>query len=352
MVRAVRGATTVENNTSEEILRETEILLKEMVEVNNIDKNDIISVFFTVTQDLDAVFPAVAARKIGWENVALMCSNEMAVRNSLDKCIRVLLHFNTDKANSELKYIYLKNARRLRPDLFRDEFNAPDKQKKDRINIAIDGPAGAGKSTIAKHVSKILGIIYLDTGAMYRAFALKAIRTGIDTKDHEKLSELSRTIDIKIKYEGSEQKIILDGNDVSGEIRTPEVSLGASDVAVVPAVRMKLVELQREIALENDVVMDGRDIGTYVLPNASNKFFLTASLEERVNRRFGELEEKGNKIPLDEVRKDMEYRDKNDSSRAFAPLSKADDAVLLDTSDLSISQVAEKIMGYINMAGR
>lgn len=219
-----------------------------------------------------------------------------------------------------------------------------------RVNIAIDGPAGAGKSTIAKYISRTLGIIYLDTGAMYRTVALKALRAGVDTKDAEKLAELVSSIDIKITHTGSEQRIFLDGSDVSGDIRTPEVSIGASDVAVVPAVRLKMVELQREIAQNNDVVMDGRDIGTYVLPRAGYKFYLTASLEERAKRRYRELQEKGaSGISYDGVRKDIEYRDKNDSTRAFAPLSKAEDAVEIDTSDMAIHEVSEKILSYIKI---
>ena len=220
-----------------------------------------------------------------------------------------------------------------------------------KVNIAIDGPAGAGKSTIAKYISKTLGIIYLDTGAMYRTVALKAMRSGVDAKDAEKLAELVSCIDIKITHSGSEQHIFLDGADVSKDIRTPEVSLGASNVAVVPAVRLKLVELQREIAKNNDVVMDGRDIGTYVLPQAGHKFFLTASLDERAKRRYRELQEKGmSDASFEEVRKDIEYRDINDSTRAFAPLSKAADAVEVDTSDMSIDQVIEKILSYIKMS--
>lgn len=216
------------------------------------------------------------------------------------------------------------------------------------INISIDGPAGAGKSTVAKHISKNLGIIYLDTGAMYRAVALKAIKSGIDTSDAKALEALVRSIDIKVDYKGDEQRIFLDGSDVSQLIRTPEVSLGASDVSAIPAVRIKLVELQREIAKTNDVVMDGRDIGTYVLPDANYKFYLTASLDVRAKRRYNELLEKGAlDTKYEDVLKDISYRDKNDSSRAFAPLAKAFDAVEIDTTDLSFEQVLETILSYI-----
>lgn len=217
-----------------------------------------------------------------------------------------------------------------------------------KVNIAIDGPAGAGKSTIAKIISKSLGIIYLDTGAMYRTVALKAINEGIDTLDKVKLARIVENIDIKIKYTGDVQHIYLDGEDVSTRIRTPEISIGASNVAVVPEVRIKMVQIQRDIASMNDVVMDGRDIGSYVLPKAELKIFLTASVEERAKRRYNELIEKGNSsISLDEVKKDIEYRDNNDSSRDFAPLIKADDAIEVDTTSLSIEDVAKKIMSYI-----
>lgn len=215
------------------------------------------------------------------------------------------------------------------------------------INIAIDGPAGAGKSTVAKAVSKELGIIYLDTGAMYRTVALKAILSGIDTKDEAGLAELVKDIDIRIEYERSEQRIFLDGNDVTENIRTADVSIGASNVAVIPAVRLKMVELQREIAAQNDVVMDGRDIGTYVLPDARYKFFLTASLEERAKRRYDEMIGKGMSAAIDEVQKDIAYRDKNDSTRAFAPLSKAQDAFEIDTTHLNPTEVIETILSCI-----
>ena len=216
------------------------------------------------------------------------------------------------------------------------------------ITIAIDGPAGAGKSTIAKILSKSLGITYLDTGAMYRTVALKAIREGINTRDEASLEKLVSDIDIKIEYHENEQHIFLDGEDVSGKIRTPEVSKGASDVSAVKAVRIRMVELQREIAAGQSVVMDGRDIGTFVLPDAKYKFFLNASLEERARRRYKEQIEKGIKdITLEDVMRDIEYRDKNDSSRDFAPLAKAEDAIEIDTTDMTVQQVVEKILSII-----
>ncbi|NSW90445.1 MAG: (d)CMP kinase [Firmicutes bacterium] len=216
------------------------------------------------------------------------------------------------------------------------------------INVAIDGPAGAGKSTIAKIIAEILGIVYLDTGAMYRTVAVKAIREGIDTKDRDKLSELVKNIDMEMIFEGNEQHMILDKEDVSKLIRSPEISVEASNVAVIPEVRLKMTELQREFASRNSVVMEGRDIGTYVLPDAKVKIFLTASIEERAKRKYSQLIAKGiTHISLEEIRKEIEYRDRNDSSREFAPLMKAKDAIEIDTTNLTIGQVADKILNYI-----
>jgi cytidylate kinase len=216
-----------------------------------------------------------------------------------------------------------------------------------RITIAIDGPAGAGKSTIAKYISQTLGITYLDTGAMYRAVALKAIREGVDTRDREKMALLVKNICIRIDFSEGEQRVFLDNEDVSEKIRSAQVSQGASDVATIPEVRLKMVELQRAIAKGKSVVMDGRDIGTYVLPDSEIKIFLTASLEERTRRRYMEQVSKGMDVSLDEVRKGIEYRDKNDSSRDFAPLAKARDAIEIDTTHMTVEEVARKIMGFI-----
>jgi len=195
---------------------------------------------------------------------------------------------------------------------------------------------------MAKIVAKKLGIMYLDTGAMYRAVALKAIKSGIDTKDGDALAEMVKDIDLRIVYENGAQKVLLDGEDVTEEIRTPAVTVGSSDVAVNPAVREKMVELQQKIAKENSVVMDGRDIGTHVLPNADVKIFLTASIEERAKRRYEELREKGMlKQTFEELKKEMEYRDINDSTRSHSPLKKADDAILLDTTGFSLEEAAK-----------
>ncbi|EGD48747.1 cytidylate kinase [Ruminiclostridium papyrosolvens DSM 2782] len=213
-------------------------------------------------------------------------------------------------------------------------------------SIAIDGPAGAGKSTIAKKVSAELGFIYLDTGAMYRAVALKAIESGVDTKSREGIIRIIDNINIAITHDNNSQKIFLDGSDVSEDIRTGEVSAGAANVAAIKEVRLKMVELQRKIAGEKDVVMDGRDIGSYVLPNANLKIFLTADINERAKRRYEELALKGQQVNLDEVKEDMQNRDNSDMSRAFAPLKKVPDAVEIDSTSMTIEDVAEKILYF------
>ncbi len=215
-----------------------------------------------------------------------------------------------------------------------------------KFNVAIDGPAGAGKSSISKAVAKKLGCIYVDTGAMYRACALYAILNNIPiTADglENRLDEIK----IGIKYSSLGQRIFLGGVDVSERIREPDVSIGASDIAVIPAVRLKLVDMQRELAKENSVVMDGRDIGTYVLPDAEVKIFLTASVDERARRRVLEMKEKGLEADFESVKKDMQYRDKNDSEREFAPLKQAEDAVLLDTTDLDFDAVVAAVTDII-----
>ena len=217
-----------------------------------------------------------------------------------------------------------------------------------RINIAIDGPAGAGKSSISKAVAKRLGIIYVDTGAMYRACALYAIKNGIPVNE-ENLKDRLDDIKIELKYTDEGQRIFLGGDDVSEEIRKPEVSIGASDIATIPVVRLKLVDMQREIAANNSVIMDGRDIGTYVLPNADVKIYLTASVEERARRRVLEMKEKGMEADFEEVKRDIAYRDKNDSERVFAPLRQAEDATLLDTTELSFDEVIEKVLDLVKI---
>ena len=213
--------------------------------------------------------------------------------------------------------------------------------------IAIDGPAGAGKSTISKKVASSLGYVYIDTGAMYRTVGLKAVSCGIDTKDEEGVTSILRAIDIDIRHEGVEQHIYLDGENVSDKIRTPEISMAASNVSAIPAVRVAMVDMQRKLAENHDVVMDGRDIGSHVLPDAQIKIFLTASPEARAKRRYNELIQKGENVSFEEVYTDMVQRDKNDSTRAVSPLVIADGATVIDTSDLNLEQSVEAVISHI-----
>lgn len=212
------------------------------------------------------------------------------------------------------------------------------------VKIALDGPAGAGKSTVAKAVAEKLGIVYIDTGAMYRTAALYMIRQGIDIKnEREKLIQNLDGIKMDIIHSENGQQMILGDEDVSDKIRTEEVSMGASDIAVIPEVRLKLVEMQRCLAKSKSVIMDGRDIGTYVLPDAELKIYLTATPECRAKRRYLEQQERGIKCNFDDILSDIIKRDKNDSEREFAPLKCADDAVYLDSTEMTREEVIEKI---------
>jgi cytidylate kinase len=219
-----------------------------------------------------------------------------------------------------------------------------------RLNIAIDGPAGAGKSTIAKALAAEMNIRYLDTGAMYRAMAVCALRAGVDPRDAETVARILPQSDVQVRYdEKNQQRVYLNGEDVTGELRTPSVSRGASDIAVHPAVRVKLVELQRQVARDNDVVMDGRDIGTYVLPDTPYKFYVDASPRERAKRRLLELQQKGQApdTTVEQMEREILARDATDSSREFAPLRRADDAIYIDTTDMSIEQAIAAVRGHI-----
>ena len=211
------------------------------------------------------------------------------------------------------------------------------------MNIAIDGPAGAGKSTIAKLVAKELEFLYVDTGAMYRSIALYLLENEVDYNDEEQFLAALDQINIEIKYVDGAQRMILNGRDVSDLIRREEVGNAASTTSALKPVRAKLLNLQRDIAAANDVIMDGRDIGTNILPNAELKIYLTASVEVRAERRYKELVEKGETPDLEEVKKGIEQRDYQDMNRDIAPLRQAEDAVLVDTSDMTIDEVVARI---------
>ncbi len=211
-------------------------------------------------------------------------------------------------------------------------------------NIAIDGPAGAGKSTIAKKAAKKLDFIYVDTGAMYRAIALYFIRNGVAADDEKTISGKCSDINVSIDYVDGVQQVILNGENVNDYIRTEQVSMMTSSVSKYPAVREKLLNLQRQLATEKNVIMDGRDIGTCVLPDAKTKIFLTASAGERARRRYKEQVERGIECDIKQIEKDIIARDEQDMNREIAPLKQAEDAVLIDSSDMSIEQVVDAII--------
>ncbi len=215
------------------------------------------------------------------------------------------------------------------------------------IRIALDGPSGSGKSTVAKRLSSKLDILYLDTGAMYRAVALKTLSLGIDTFDENGVSTFINDIDLKIEYVDGTQHTILDGEDVSEKIREPHVSMAASNVSSLKCVRLKMVDMQRTIASKMSCVLDGRDIGSYVLPNADYKFYITASVDVRADRRFKELTLKGHKVDFEQLKNEIEQRDYNDKNRDFSPLVQAEDAILIDTSFMNVEQVVGKVLSII-----
>ena len=215
------------------------------------------------------------------------------------------------------------------------------------INIAIDGPAGAGKSTIAKTVSRELGFIYVDTGALYRAVGLNALKLGKNTKSEEEVIPTLEGLNVSLRFVDGEQRVFLGEEDVSTAIRQNEVSMAASNVSAIPKVREFLFDLQRSIAKSNNCLMDGRDIGTVVLPDAQIKIYLTASAEARADRRYKELIEKGQQVNYDEILREIELRDYQDTHREIAPLKKAEDAVLVDTTKLTLEESIEYILNVI-----
>lgn len=325
-MKAIRGAVTVENDTAEEIKDSVKELLLKIKQDNSLNPDDIICIMFSSTADLHSFYPAKAAREAGFYSCALYSSLEPDIDGSLSKCIRVMLLVDIDNTP---RHVYLKEAVNLRKDISR------------KLNIAVDGPASSGKSTVSKIIAEKFDILYLDTGAMYRACALACVKSCIDCHNEEAVKNLLRRTSIGVRYENGMQLTMLNGMDVTEEIRTPVISMMASAVSVHEFVRLKMVHLQRKIASCNSCVLDGRDIGTNVLPNADFKFFLTASPEVRAERRTKENEVKGIKQPYDEVLKDILKRDEQDKTRKFAPLVRAKDAVLVDTSKLTVDEVVE-----------
>ncbi len=320
----IRGATTIASDEKEEIRRAVKELLEQIENRNGLNRDEIVSVVFSSTSDIHSYYPAKAAREAGFSGCSLFSAAEPEIDGGLPLCIRAMLFV---EKNLVPRHVYLRGAKVLRRDLT------------DILNIAIDGPAGSGKSTVAKRIAADLHILYLDTGAMYRACALKALEAGADTENEAELMDLFREMKLDIEYENGVQKTILDGKDVSEEIRMPKVSMAASVVSRHASVRMHMVEKQREIAGKMSCVLDGRDIGTYVLPDADFKFYLTASPEVRARRRYNEMVKKGLTVDFETLKKDIARRDEQDMNRAFAPLKQAEDAVLVDTSEMTIDEV-------------
>lgn len=332
-MRAIRGATTVSRDTPEQIKEAVRELLHGIVKANNLENGQIVCIMFSSTADLKSYYPAKAARECGFTTCALYSSLEPEIDGALEKCIRVMLLVEVDIFP---EHVYLNEAKNLRKDIT------------SVLNVAVDGPAGSGKSTVCKKVAERLAILYLDTGAMYRALALKCVRENGDYADKDAVKHITNRLNLKVEYKNGRQITLLDGEDVSDLIRTPQVSLLASYVSAYSFVRTKMVALQREIAQKTSCILDGRDIGTNVLPKCKFKFYLTASPEVRAKRRFEEDRAKGSKQTINEVLREINERDFQDKNRAVAPLKQAADAIVIDTSNMSIDEVVDEIIKKIH----
>ena len=323
---AIRGATTILRDCKEEISLAVKELLDEIFAENALRKEDVKTIVFSLTTDIHSYHPAKAARECGYDFAPLFTAIEPDIDGGLKLCIRVLLLVEWSE-NRTAKHIYQRGAKILRKDI------------SETFNIALDGPAGSGKSTVAKILAKDYNILYLDTGAMYRACALKALRSGISPKDVVAVGEMLKTLDLRVEYYEGKQVTMIDGEDVSLAIRENVVSMAASDISAHHAVRIKMVEMQREIAERMSCVLDGRDIGSAVLPNAKFKFFITADSKVRAKRRYDELSARGEVVDFDKLHAEIVARDKQDSEREFSPLVCAEDAVVIDTSDMDVTEV-------------
>lgn len=324
----IRGATTISQDNPDEIRAAVAELLNQIESRNSLKRDEILSMVFSSTSDIHSFYPAKAAREAGFVSCSLFSAQEPEIDGGLALCIRVMIFV---EKNITPRHVYLRGARVLRKDLVQ------------KYNIAIDGPAGSGKSTVAKLLANDCHILYLDTGAMYRACALAALRAGIDVADEVQVCELMRDLALSVVYRDGVQHTLLGNEDVSALLRTPEVSMAASTISRHPSVRLKMVEKQREIAGKMSCVLDGRDIGTFVLPDADFKFYLTASPEVRAKRRYDEMIARGEQVDFEALKRDIAARDEQDSTRALAPLKKADDAILIDTSDMTVDEVLDTL---------
>lgn len=327
-MKAVRGATTIIRDDAPSVREAVKELLLTIEARNSFKREDITAILFSNTSDIKSFYPAKAAREAGFESSALFSSAEPEIDGALKLCIRVMFLVETDE---KPVHVYLNGAAKLRKDI------------SSVMNIALDGPAGSGKSTIAKALAKEYDILYLDTGAMYRACALKVLKEGVDPHDKEKVEWLIKNINIEVEYENGSQITRLDGKDVSEEIRSPSVSMNASVVSSYKFVREKMVDMQRKIAASRSCVIDGRDIGSYVIKNTPFKFYVTALSEVRAMRRYKELKEKGFDVDFEKIHAEIKERDHNDMTRDFSPLVKAEDATEVDTSDMSINEAVNFI---------
>ena len=329
---AIRGATTVEKDRAELIKESVKELLTEIKERNALEPENIVCIMFSNTADIKSFYPAKAAREAGFYSCALFSSLEPEIHGALKKCIRVMVLAEKEGAPVP---VYLKGATVLRKDITQ------------KLNIALDGPAGSGKSTVSKLIGKKLNILCLDTGAMYRACALKCLKEGVSAENESAVANIMKNIDLKVKYQNGAQVTLLDGVDVSDEIRRPEISMAASNFSALKSVRERMVALQREIAAANSCILDGRDIGSKVLPDAKFKFYLTASAEVRAQRRHSENLQKGFKSDYNDILKDIIKRDEQDKTRKISPLVQAEDAILIDSSNMTIDEVVRFIENKI-----
>ena len=330
----IRGATTIEKDDKEEIILAVKELLKEVYEINRLTKEETCGFLFSLTSDIHSYHPAKAARECGYDFAPLFAAVEPDINGGLKLCIRLML-FTELVTKRAVKHVYQKGAKVLRKDI------------SEVYNIALDGPAGSGKSTIAKALAKDYNILYLDTGAMYRACGLKALRIGVSPKDRAAVEKMLPNLHVEVEYKDGAQHTILDGEDVSSAIRENAVSMAASDISAHPAVRVKMVEMQREIAKQMSCVLDGRDIGSTVLPDAKYKFYITADSKVRATRRFEELVARGENVDFDKLHAEIVARDKQDSEREFSPLVCAEDATVIDTSNMNVEEVLMAVKSAI-----